>query len=177
VLVGWRSRNWSERASALQRARLAMWYSGAGMLIKRATTADYIAIVGALAEYWGERDMRAQHHPMFVHEFGDTALVLRDDSGGVAAYLFGFVAPTRVGYVHLVGVRADSRRAGLGRTLYGEFETLARQRGATTLKAITKPTNDGSIAFHTALGMTAEEVPDYSGTGHPRIAFSKGLSE
>ncbi len=68
------------------------------MLPERATPADYYAIIDSLAEYWGERDMRARHHPMFVHEFGDTALVVRDGSGGVAAYLFGFVAPTQVGY-------------------------------------------------------------------------------
>ena len=85
--------------------------------------------------------MTARHHPMFVREFGDTALVIRDGNKGVAAYLFGFISPTRVGYVHLIGVRADSRRAGLGRTQYREFETLARQRGATSLKAISNPTN------------------------------------
>jgi GNAT superfamily N-acetyltransferase len=146
------------------------------MLPERATTADYNAIVGTLADYWGERDMRARHHPMFIHEFGDTALVIRDGSRGVAAYLFGFIAPTRVGYVHLVGVRADSRRAGLGRRLYGEFETLARELGATALKAITTPSNHDSIAFHRALGMSATEVADYSGPGQPRIVFWQDLS-
>jgi len=146
------------------------------MLPERAGTADYNAIINALAEYWGERDMRARHHPMFVHEFGDTALVMRDGNHGVAAYLFGFVAPTQVGYVHLVGVRADSRRAGLGRCLYREFETLARQRGATALKAITTPTNHDSIAFHHALDMSATEVADYSGPGQPRVVFWRDLS-
>jgi ribosomal protein S18 acetylase RimI-like enzyme len=146
------------------------------MPIERATTDDYTAIVGSLGDYWGERDMREQHHPMFIHEFGDTALVIRDENGDVAAYLFGFVAPTGVGYVHLIGVRADSRRAGLGRRLYGEFEPLARRRGATALKAITTPTNQASIAFHRALGMAAEEIADYAGTGHPRVVFSRNLS-
>ncbi|HEX4116328.1 MAG TPA: hypothetical protein VHY18_10685 [Solirubrobacteraceae bacterium] len=60
------------------------------MLPERATTADYNAIINTLDEYWGERDMRARHHPMFIHEFGETALVMRDRSGSVAAYLFGF---------------------------------------------------------------------------------------
>jgi GNAT superfamily N-acetyltransferase len=146
------------------------------MLPERATTADYNAIINTLGEYWGERDMRARHHPMFVHEFGDTALVIRDGSGGVAAYLFGFVAPTQVGYVHLVGVRADSRRAGHGRRLYSEFETLARHRGATALKAISIPTNQASIAFHRALDMSATEVADYSGPGQPRVVFWRDLS-
>jgi GNAT superfamily N-acetyltransferase len=147
------------------------------MLPERATTDDYNAIIDSLADYWGARDMRARHHPMFIHEFGDTALVMRDGSGSVAAYLFGFIAPTRVGYVHLVGVRADSRRAGLGRRLYDEFETLARDRGATALKAISIPTNHESIAFHRALDMTATEVTDYSGPGQPRIVFWRDLSK
>jgi GNAT superfamily N-acetyltransferase len=154
-----------------------MWYSALSMLPERATTADYNVIIDTLAEYWGELDMRARHHPMFIHEFGDTALVMRDGSRGVAAYLFGFVAPTRVGYVHLVGVRADSRRAGLGRRLYSEFETLVRHRGATALKAISIPTNQDSIAFHRALDMSATEVPDYSGPGQPRIVFWRDLSQ
>jgi GNAT superfamily N-acetyltransferase len=142
----------------------------------RATIADYNMIIDTLADYWGERDMRARHHPMFIHEFGDTALVMRDGSAGMAAYLFGFVAPTRVGYVHLVGVRADSRRAGLGRRLYLEFATLARDRGATALKAITTPTNHDSIAFHRALEMSATQHIDYSGPGQPRIVFWRDLS-
>jgi GNAT superfamily N-acetyltransferase len=81
-----------------------------------------------------------------------------------------------VGYVHLVGVREDSRRTGLGRRLYGEFETLVRHRGATALKAISIPTNHGSIAFHRALGMSATEVADYSGQGQPRVVFWRDLS-
>jgi GNAT superfamily N-acetyltransferase len=147
------------------------------MLPERATTADYNAILDTLAEYWGERDMRARHHPMFVREFGDTAFVMRDGSGDVAAYLFGFLAPTRVGYVHLIAVRADSRRAGLGRRLYGEFEALARRGGATAIKAITTPANHDSIAFHRALGMSATEVADYSGRGQPRVVLWRDLSE
>jgi GNAT superfamily N-acetyltransferase len=153
-----------------------MWYLAPSMLLELATTADYDTIINTLAEYWGERDMRARHHPMFIHEFGDTALVVRDGSGGVAAYLFGFVAPTQVGYVHLVGVRADSRRAGLGRKLYVEFEMLARNRGATSLKAISVPTNHASIAFHRALDMSVTEVADYSGPGQPRVVFWRDLS-
>lgn len=154
-----------------------MWYLPLRCCPERATTADYNAIINTLDEYWGERDMRARHHPMFIHEFGETALVMRDRSGSVAAYLFGFVAPTRVGYVHLVGVRADSRRAGFGRRLYGEFESLARNRGATALKAISIPTNHDSIAFHRSLGMSVTEVPDYSGPDQPRVVFWRDISD
>jgi GNAT superfamily N-acetyltransferase len=141
---------------------------------ERLTPADYAAVLGALERFWGNRDLRALHHPMFVHEFGDTALAVRD-GGEVVAYLLGFVAPAAVGYVHLVGVRDSHRRRGLGRALYDEFAHRARAGGATALKAITTPANHGSIAFHRALGMTATTVPDYAGPGEPRVVFHADL--
>jgi GNAT superfamily N-acetyltransferase len=138
--------------------------------------ADYAAILAALPRFWGERDVRPLHHPMFVHEFGDTALVVRD-GGEVVAYLLGFVAPAGVGYVHLVGVRDSHRRRGLGRRLYDEFGRRAREHGAVALKAITTPGNRASIAFHSALGMSAETVADYAGPGEPRVVFRADLEE
>jgi GNAT superfamily N-acetyltransferase len=113
---------------------------------------------------------------MFVHELGDGAIMVRDERGGVAAYLFGFFVPERgLGYVHLVAVRLDQRGQGLGRVLYERFGQLARERGCRRLKAITTPGNAGSIAFHTALGMAAVEVPDYAGPGRPRVVFTAEL--
>jgi GNAT superfamily N-acetyltransferase len=85
--------------------------------------------------------VRHLHHPLFVRELGETALVLRGPHGTIDAYLFGFVAPSRVGYVHVVGVRSSRRRQGLARQLYYAFTRLALERGAVTLKAITTPTN------------------------------------
>jgi GNAT superfamily N-acetyltransferase len=114
---------------------------------------DLLAIKHALDDYWGPLDepggavLRALHHPLFVHEFGETSLVVRDDDGGVAAYLLGLVAPRPpVGYIHLVDVREDRRRLGLGRLLYDAFESLVRSHGATSLKAIANPSNDGDVS-------------------------------
>lgn len=115
---------------------------------------------------------------MFVHEFGDCGLVIRDEQGAVAAYLFGFIVPQRrVGYVHLVAVRRDRQGQGLGRSLYDRFSRLARERGCHTLKAITTPGNVASIAFHRALGMDAVEVADYAGRGRTRTVFSADLTD
>ena len=141
------------------------------MQLARATPQDFGQILAAQGEFWGDRDLRDRHHPMYLHEFGDTALVLRDPDGTVQGYLFGFVAPTRVGYVHLVGVRESHRRRGLGRLLYAEFSRLAAERGAESLKAITTPSNALSIAFHTGLGMHAELAPGYGGPGEDRVIF------
>ncbi len=43
-------------------------------------------------------------------------------------------------------------------------------------ETISITTNDGSIAFHRALGMAATEVADYSGPGQSRVVFWRDLS-
>jgi len=61
---------------------------------------------------------------------------------------------------------------------------LARQHGCTHIKAITTPSNAGSIAFHKSLGMellgepNADGIPvvaDYAGRGVPRVVFCKSI--
>jgi ribosomal protein S18 acetylase RimI-like enzyme len=139
-----------------------------------ATLQDYAEIMSSLPVFWGERDVRALHHPMFVHEFRDTALSVRAPSGEVAGYLLGFINST-LGYVHLVGVRDSYRRRGVGRSLYDEFTRHARDRGATSLKAITTPGNRASIHFHRAIGMSSTFVADYGGPGQDRVVFRADL--
>jgi hypothetical protein len=43
------------------------------------------------------------------------------------------------------------------------------------LKAITTLGNEGSIAFHRALGWDVTFVEDYAGPARPRVVFSKNL--
>ncbi len=141
-----------------------------------ATRADFAEIRSSSQAFWGERDVAHLHHPMFIEEFGDCALVVRDPDGRVAAYLFGMVvAAQRLGYVHVVAVREDRRGRGLGRGLYEAFSVLALERGCTWIKAITTPANEGSVAFHRSMGMDADPVSDYSGPGEPRIVFTRQL--
>lgn len=144
------------------------------VVVRPATPADLAEILGDLPAFWGDRDVRHLHHPMFVHEFGDTAFVARGPAG-VDGYLFGFVTPAGVGYVHAVAVRLALRGAGLGRLLHETFAAAARSRGATSRKAITTPANAASIRFHERLGFTAEVVADYSGPGQPRVVLTAPL--
>jgi len=144
--------------------------------VDRASIDDLSTVTGEQEEFWGERDIAPLHHPMFAHEFGETSVVLRGADGLILAYLLGFVTiDGRVGYAHLVAVRASQRRQGLARRLYEEFESLARARGARALKAYTRPVNSGSIAFHQAIGMSATEVADYAGPGEARVVFWREL--
>jgi ribosomal protein S18 acetylase RimI-like enzyme len=143
---------------------------------ERATVEDFLVIVASLSDFWGDRDVRHLHHPMFIREFGDTALVMRGSERQVVAYLLGFLAPAGVGYVHVLGVHAEHRRAGLGRKLYEAFAAIISDRGAVAIKAIARPGNRGSIDFHRSLGFSASEVPDYVREGEPRIVFWRELA-
>jgi GNAT superfamily N-acetyltransferase len=143
---------------------------------------DYFQILDELPEFWDGRDTRALHHPFLIHEFGNTAFVIRDGSY-VLAYLFGFLSQREpAGYVHTVAVRASARRRRLAQRLFDHFVEFARQHGCKHIKAITTPYNAGSIAFHRSLGMellgepNADGVPvvrEYAGRGVPRVVFCK----
>ena len=155
-----------------------------GPEISRCTQQDYNQIVGELQDFWDGRETHPLHHPMFIHEFGDSAFVIRDGTK-VIAYLFGFVSQVGpIGYVHLVAVRASARRQHLGQELFNHFIEFARGQGCRQIKAITTPLNASSIAFHKSLGMellghpNAEGVPvlpDYAGPDQPRVVFCKGI--
>jgi ribosomal protein S18 acetylase RimI-like enzyme len=156
------------------------WWQAGSMpevSIDRVRDTDLAAILRDFDRYWGDRErMRPLHHPMFVVEFGDTALAARGPDGQVLGYLLGFVAPTRDGYIHLVAVRDDARGLGLARRLYGTFTELAVARGAVMLKALTSLENEGSQAFHRSLGFTLTRVDDYGGAGQTRMVMRKPLS-
>ena len=126
------------------------------------------------SRYWGERDLRALHLAALVQEFPATSLVaLAED--GIRGYIFGFVTPDRLAYVHLVATREDARGTGLGRRLYGAFIKAAREQGAVRLKAITSVGNLGSIAFHRSLGFEVRVVEDYNGPGQTRVVFTREM--
>ena len=139
-----------------------------------ATIEDFHTVVDQHARYWGERDLRSLHLAALVQEFPATSLVaLAQD--GIRGYLFGFVTPEGLGYVHLIAIRDDARGAGLGRRLYAAFIDAAHAQGAHRLKAITSVTNTGSIAFHRSLGFDAHIVDDYDGSGRARVVFTRAL--
>jgi ribosomal protein S18 acetylase RimI-like enzyme len=144
--------------------------------IELARDGDLAEILRNFDRFWGDRELlRPLHHPIFFCELADTAFVARRD-GEIAGYLLGFVAPTGDGYIHFVAVRDDARTLGLGRRLYETFAAAAAQRGATALKALTSPENEGSIAFHRQLGFADMTlVPDYMGSGRTRVVMRRPL--
>ncbi len=69
-------------------------------------------------------------------------------------------------YVDRLVVGAHARRAGVGRALYRDLATFARDRWPrVTLEVNVRPPNPGSIAFHEAMGFRrvgGREFGDYA---------------
>jgi len=131
-------------------------------------------ILEDLPLFWGERDMRAQHQPVWLRQFASDAVIVREE-GVLLGYLLGVVTTRELAYVQLIATRTDQRGRGLGRLLYDTFLSDARSRGARRVEAITATTNTGSVAFHERLGFSADVVPDYAGPGQTRVLFSLAL--
>lgn len=70
--------------------------------------------------------------------------------------------------------------------MYEEFFRRAAETGRREVRAITAPTNTGSIAFHRAMGFELEKsdleiegLPvhrDYDGPGQDRVCFQRKLT-
>ncbi|MDJ1469177.1 GNAT family N-acetyltransferase [Xanthocytophaga flava] len=155
------------------------------MLIENCTIDDFNQITRDIIDFWGSDRTLSMHHPYLVHEFGNTAFVIRNN-GVVIAYLFGFFSQTEsVGYVHLIGVREQYQKQGLGELLYANFIQLSKSKGIQKLKAVTTPTNTKSINFHQKkIGMTLLGLPNseginvirgYSGPDKETVVFEKIL--
>ncbi|MCC7539794.1 MAG: GNAT family N-acetyltransferase [Deltaproteobacteria bacterium] len=139
------------------------------------TKADFDYVVSVIDRWWGGPST-ALAHPMFFYELGGHAQVAVEQ-GEIVGFLLGFVTASTppLGYVHLVGIHPQWRRRGVARTMYERFEAECKAAGATRMKAITTLGNEGSVAFHRALGWDVEEVADYAGSNRARIVFTKSI--
>lgn len=153
------------------------------MKIENCTIDDFFKITQDIIDFWGSDSTLFLHQPFLIYEFGNTAFVIKENNM-VIAYLFGFFSQTgNIGYVHLLGVRENYKRKGLGKLLYDNFIEFSKSRGIKKIKAITTPANQRSIQFHTQqIGMTLignpnqdgiNVVKNYSGINNDRIVFEK----
>jgi ribosomal protein S18 acetylase RimI-like enzyme len=148
---------------------------GDPVLIRHAEAADYASVVDVIDEWWGGRQMAAMLPKLFFVHFRDTSFVAEED-GALAGFLCGFRSQTYddEGYIHFVGVSPDHRSAGLGRTLYERFFAAIAPR--TRVRCVTGTVNEGSIAFHKAMGFEVDCIDEnYDGQGQARVLFVKTL--
>jgi GNAT superfamily N-acetyltransferase len=111
--------------------------------------------MAVMPEWWAGRDLRSMLPKIFFEHFRGTSL-LAEHEDRLLGFLIGFFCADHDGeaYIHFVGVGPTWRRAGLGQDLYRRFIALARADGRTVIRAVTAPVNEGSVAFHTALGFS-----------------------
>jgi ribosomal protein S18 acetylase RimI-like enzyme len=137
--------------------------------IRHAAPEDYEFVIGVIDDWWGGRQMAAMLPKLFFVHFRDTSFVAEDE-GRIVGFLCGFRSQTFPGeaYIHFVGIDPEYRGGGLGRLLYERFfEAVGPQ---TTVRAVTAPVNERSVAFHRALGFDADTVDgDYDGAGEARV--------
>jgi ribosomal protein S18 acetylase RimI-like enzyme len=160
-----------------------------------ATVGDHRALVERVQSWWGQsrtpeqaRELSLLLPRLFLQHFARTSLVVEDDSG-IRAFLVGFHSADAAdeAYIHFVGVDPRYRGTGTARDLYTRFFAQATKAGRRTVRAITSPTNTGSIAFHRAMGFDIEpgdrEVDgvsvhsDYDGPGQDRVCFRRRLDQ
>lgn len=138
------------------------------MLIRHAEPGDYARVIPVVDAWWGGREMAAMLPKLFFVHFRDTSFVAEDD-GALAGFLCGFRSQTfdDEAYIHFVGIDPAQRGSGLGRALYERFFAAVAPR--SVVRAVTSPANEGSLAFHRALGFEVERIDeDYDGQGQAR---------
>nr|WP_300148439.1 GNAT family N-acetyltransferase [Propionicimonas sp.] len=129
-------------------------------MIRTAVSDDHREIVAVIDQWWG-RPLSGRLQPLVLEHFCDTSLVAEDEHG-LAGFLVGFLSSARPdeAYIHFAGVRPDLRGGGLGKELYATFFRRVRERGRSVVTCITSPVNQGSIAFHRAIGFEATVPAD-----------------
>jgi ribosomal protein S18 acetylase RimI-like enzyme len=146
--------------------------------IQRARPSDYGRVIGRVNVWWGGRDMAPMLPKLFFIHFEGTSFVAENADGQLAGFLCGFVSQTdpREAYIHFVGVDPERREEGLGRALYERFFEAVSERGCHTVRCVTSPANEESLAFHTKLGFEVERIAeDYDGPGEDRALLVRSL--
>jgi GNAT superfamily N-acetyltransferase len=132
-------------------------------------------LLAAHDRFW-DVDTRPLHHPVWFDQFGGFGTLARSAGGEDVGYLLGVVTADRLAYLHLLAVRDDRRRTGLGRRLVRAFDELALATGARVVQAVAHPEDAAAVALHTGLGASAHLVQDRDGPGEHRLVLTRSLA-
>lgn len=151
---------------------------------------DFPYISQRLDSWWGGRNMVPMLPKLWFKDFAPTSFAIRDRDSLPIAFLVGYLSQTdgTKAYVHFIGVDPESRKEGLGRSLYEAFAAKVQSVGANRIEAVTSPVNITSLRFHESLGFLAKEgsgemvLPtqasghkDFDGDGEDRVLLVKSL--
>ncbi|KYP81994.1 GNAT family N-acetyltransferase [Ferroacidibacillus organovorans] len=147
------------------------------MEIRNVIATDYYKVIDVLNDWWGGRQMTPLLPRLFFEHFQTTSYIV-EDKGSLAAFLVGFVSQTHPNeaYIHFVGVNPERRKSGLAKKLYETFFATVRNMGCHTVRCITSPVNEGSVAFHKRMGFSVSVGTDYAGPGQDYILFCRDIT-
>lgn len=134
-----------------------------------------IFLVDEQQKFWGERDLSEDHDPYWFRQLAASGLVARYKNE-IVGYLLGVIPLEGPAYIHLVAARDDFRHQGIGRRLYDEFISFAREKGKEEVQATALPENSAAVAFHSSIGFESTLVDNYGGPDQPRILFKLTLA-
>ena len=135
-------------------------------------------MIGRVNVWWDGRQMAPVLPRLFFLHFEGTSFVAEDEADDLVGFVCGFLSQTdpAEAYIHFVGVSPDHRGEGVGRALYERFFDEVREEGRSVVRCVTSPANEGSVAFHEALGFEVDRVvPDYDGPGEDRMLLVRAL--
>jgi ribosomal protein S18 acetylase RimI-like enzyme len=153
--------------------------TSSALTVRHAKPSDYGRVIGRVNVWWDGREMAPMLPQLFFLHFEGTSFVAEDAGGDLVAFLCGFLSQTHSdeAYIHFMGVSPEHRGEGIGRTLYERFFDEVRAQGRTVVRCVTSPGNEGSVAFHEAMGFEVDRVvEDYDGPGEARVLLVKRLS-
>jgi GNAT superfamily N-acetyltransferase len=137
-------------------------------------TAVRARLLDAHDRFW-DTDTRALHDPVWFHQFGGFGALARTAAGDDVGYLLGVVTADRLALLHLLAVRDDHRRAGLGRRLARWFDDLAGSTGARVVQSVTRPDNAAALGLHRVLGASEYLSADHAAPGADRVVLTRSL--
>jgi ribosomal protein S18 acetylase RimI-like enzyme len=157
----------------------------AGPVLRHATEDDQPRIVVLVDEWFGGRRVRHLAVRAWFRHFGSTSWLAEDEAGRPVGFLLGYRSPDRPAeaVVHLVAVRPNRRRRGIGRSLVEAFRGQVEPLGVTTVTALAWPDDPVAIAFFRALDFRPDDgpgsrrlfgvaaFPDHEGDGEDRVVF------
>ena len=147
--------------------------------VRHAKPSDYGRVIGRVNVWWGGREMAPILPQLFFVHFEGTSFVAEAGEDELAGFLCGFLSQANEdeAYIHFVGVDPERRGEGIGGALYERFFDEVRSQGRTVVRCVTSPVNQGSVAFHEALGFVVDRVvADYDGPGEDRVLLVKSLT-
>lgn len=158
------------------------------MLVRNAFEADFLEIISKSRE-WGDLVVEREgiYHIMTLH-FRSTCFVA-EDRGHMIGYLLGFISQSDPGqaHMHLIQVDPALRGHGVGRRLFGMFESNVRGKGCKKIVSLSRPENKTAMSFYVDTGMEnvssgntidvggVRAVKDYNGPGKHMVMWSKEL--